>query len=425
MESNETTTSELSTIKGADEFGEILNAVPTILDSVLSHLPMRDLNRCSQVCKAWFQLSRIVKKKRQSVFWMFWAAKRRKLPPSVCSSCSITEHVRQILDLASSQPKLGIVFVTTSFFEDQGRYAAQDATVSDTPVIDYLVSALPSDCLLLGTCSNGMIGTTTQPGSNQCCVEVENSEGFSCLLLPDIPGMEIHPFVIKHHEDLTGYENKSFLTMEELVKLTKVPPNKSIKCLLLFCTRATTDCESGSRLVVNTLLKKQNHQMALGGGYVDMIVAPRSMLSPQMFLPHTMGLCVTGDKVQAASVVVNRSITKKKSVEKILEQLKCVNLTKNSFCLMFACVGRGFGHYGQHNVEADAFQKVFPNVPLFGLFGNGEIGINYLPKSLQQPDVKRFSFNSTMTKKSRLNDLENPKIFHSYTTVFVLISVEK
>ena len=43
---------------------------------------------------------------------------------------------------------------------------------------------------------------------------------------------------------------------------------------------------------------------------------------------------------------------------------------------MFACCGRGENHYrGRAGLEATCFAKLFPNTPLAGLFGNGEIGV--------------------------------------------------
>jgi small ligand-binding sensory domain FIST len=42
--------------------------------------------------------------------------------------------------------------------------------------------------------------------------------------------------------------------------------------------------------------------------------------------------------------------------------------------LMFSCVGRGLGLYGQPDHDTGAFQRHVANVPLAGFFGNGEIG---------------------------------------------------
>ncbi|MGK7902313.1 MAG: FIST N-terminal domain-containing protein [Hormoscilla sp.] len=42
--------------------------------------------------------------------------------------------------------------------------------------------------------------------------------------------------------------------------------------------------------------------------------------------------------------------------------------------LMFACMGRGQGLYGQPNFDSQIFQRYLQNIPLSGFFCNGEIG---------------------------------------------------
>lgn len=299
-------------------------------------------------------------------------------------------------------------------------------------VIDYLVNSLPRDCLLLGTCSSGMVGTTLGYDKH-CCVEVESTEGFSCLLLPNVPGMDVYPFIIKNFEDLVEHEGKEILSDEDFEKLSKVPMGKEVKCLLLFCSHVT-DCQSGAHLMAQTLLRRQNYQLALGGGFVDTFVAPRCMLSPHIYLPHTMGIAICGDRVRAASVILQASVRRRKRVEKVLEELKACNFpTKNSFALMFACVNRGLEHYGEPNIEASTFQKMFPETPLFGFFGNGEIGIKYIPKdpnseaAASATSGKKYSFKTpleTYDKKSKMSN-KGSNIFHGYTTIIVLVAVDK
>jgi small ligand-binding sensory domain FIST len=42
--------------------------------------------------------------------------------------------------------------------------------------------------------------------------------------------------------------------------------------------------------------------------------------------------------------------------------------------LMFSCVGRGVGLYGQPDHDSTAFRRIVGDVPIAGFFGNGEIG---------------------------------------------------
>lgn len=49
-------------------------------------------------------------------------------------------------------------------------------------------------------------------------------------------------------------------------------------------------------------------------------------------------------------------------------------LPPGSGSLMFACLGRGEGLYGQADFDSGIFRRFFPEVPLSGFFCNGEIG---------------------------------------------------
>ena len=48
--------------------------------------------------------------------------------------------------------------------------------------------------------------------------------------------------------------------------------------------------------------------------------------------------------------------------------------TSSAGALMFSCLGRGEGLYGQSNFDSRLFARYFKNIPLSGFFCNGEIG---------------------------------------------------
>ncbi|CAG0914429.1 unnamed protein product [Notodromas monacha] len=73
------------------------------------------------------------------------------------------------------------------------------------------------------------------------------------------------------------------------------------------------------------------------------------------------------------------------------------------FGLVCCCVSRGPPFHGAHNVESDAFERVFPGVPLFGFCGFGEFGTN----SCAEKTGARF------------------EIFHSFSSSFMLFSSSK
>ena len=94
-----------------------------------------------------------------------------------------------------------------------------------------------------------------------------------------------------------------------------------------------------------------------------------------------------------------------------MKRLKNRNLSeKNSFAFIFACVGRGCGLYDNDDVETTIFKKYFPNTPLVGFFGNGEVGFDWFPNLGQ---------NSSSAEEAR----SEMKMFHAYTTILCFISL--
>lgn len=58
----------------------------------------------------------------------------------------------------------------------------------------------------------------------------------------------------------------------------------------------------------------------------------------------------------------------------MLEKFTRSQNTASSGALLFACLGRGEGLYGQPNFDSRLFQYYLPNIPVAGFFCNGEIG---------------------------------------------------
>ena len=78
----------------------------------------------------------------------------------------------------------------------------------------------------------------------------------------------------------------------------------------------------------------------------------------------------------------------------------------------------------KHNVESEAFRQIFPQTPLIGIFGQGEIGLTYLPN---EKSIDTFS-DPSASKRRKLQEeerLTHQDFSHSFTTVFVLISFLK
>ncbi len=119
-----------------------------------------------------------------------------------------------------------------------------------------------------------------------------------------------------------------------------------------------------------------------------------------------VGLTFSGSKIQGASVLVDQDVSSPKAAEATIQRLKAANIPeRNTMGFMFSCVGRGHNSYNnQRNVEANAFRKIFSNIPLLGFFGNGEIGCDRIVKE-----------NYT------LSETDADGLQHSFTTVMSLV----
>lgn len=118
---------------------------------------------------------------------------------------------------------------------------------------------------------------------------------------------------------------------------------------------------------------------------------------------------LSGPNVRAASVLLSEQVSKREEVQSTIATLKEAQLPakpRHSLGFMFACAGRGRYFYNQDNVESEEFHKVFPDTPLFGLFGGGEIGCQNL------------------TLGREINGMCLQNVAHAYTTIMCLLTFD-
>ncbi|KAF5911491.1 hypothetical protein HPG69_000783, partial [Diceros bicornis minor] len=184
--------------------------------------------------------------------------------------------------------------------------------------------------------------------------------------------------------------------------------NPELRVVLVFGYNC---CKAGAsnylQRVVSTF---SDMNVILAGGQVDNLVSLTSEKNPlDIDATGVVGLSFSGHRIQSATVLLNEDVNDEKTAEAAMQRLKAASIPEqNTIGFMFACVGRGFQYYrAKGNVEADAFRKFFPGVPLFGFFGNGEIGCD------------RIVTGNFILKKC--NEVKDDDLFHSYTTIMALI----
>ncbi|GFY38202.1 hypothetical protein TNIN_435431 [Trichonephila inaurata madagascariensis] len=244
-----------------------------------------------------------------------------------------------------------------------------------------LKNFLPDKCQVSFTVALGIVGC------NADCVplEIENCPAMSGIFIPKVEGVTI---------------NKYRLNKENYGASAFIAENAPIKALLVFST--SKGARAVNKLIQGCRSDDGSLKMAVGGAIVE-----STEYSQGSFVAFS------GPNVEAASIIINKNDKKEKITAKFETFKETGLLNHKCFAFMFACIGRGYSFYQEHNVESSIFCKMYPNVPLIGLFGNGEVGYNYLPNFPMEKTLRAGSF----VKYER-------KFLHDYTSTFVLISLK-
>ncbi|WAR00205.1 FBX22-like protein [Mya arenaria] len=364
----------------------VLSSVYPVVELILSYLPYRELESLSRVCQLWHGIVRKLREKRST---MSFAA---------FDGDDLVQGTKSFLNDMYTEPGTVFLFhcnILNELLETLILNAEDDAGADiisdeekDKSYGEFVRSLLPCNCNLVALEAGGIVGTSSDLKEIN---EMEGEGAVSFLCLPK-------------------YNTQSKLeivTISDSVDLNLVEKsynNHQLKACLVF----DVDPKFLPKRFGYTLLDE--YAVLIAGAYVDNVCT-----MTDEFLNMEL-VSFYGNDVKVASVILpppkSGCNNLKEKTEAAVVKLKKYNLPeKNSFAFMLACIGRGEGMYGERNVESSLFHKHFPNTPLVGLFGNGEIGCDFYDcASASGCDMKR--------RKSEL-----PKLFHSYTTILVLVAL--
>lgn len=390
------------------DIGHILANSPTIIEVVLKYLSGSQLTICAQVCSSWHVLAEAEKRRRGYFSWFLHVGSCPSLAPHPSSTqcrkfvskhdlfekINLKETIHKYITELSIDPQFCIVFASQKLFESYFQDYHQTFTCPCKPTRKKLktgpskpfagepssyaavyeltvASHLPESCGLAYILSPGVVGCNSDGKS----FEMEECPAITALLIQKMPGLKIQhiPLSTKIFQD-------------------SIQESNTVKCLLIFlpysgsCSRAR---------ILKKYVQERNGQLAVGGSIIN---ASNSH--------HGFVITFSGPNVEAASVILKPSDDTQDMVEAKLKRFEETGLLQNHcIAFMFSCVARGHYVYNEYNIESHIFQKLYANIPLFGAFGNGEIGVNYLP-------------NLSNSKKY------SGKLMHEYSSVFVLISIK-
>ncbi|XP_019388910.1 PREDICTED: F-box only protein 22 [Crocodylus porosus] len=374
----------------------VLSNLAEVVERVLSFLPTKALLRAACVCRLWRECARRILRTQQSIAWV------SALEPGPSDTHSLVRTLAEELEKVHVLPQTVLYIADAETFsghEDcHGQKKARKRNSKETAI--SLEKLLPKRCQVLGLVTPGIVATPMGSRGNRP-QEIEDGEAGFALLFPKIDGVKIHTFHL--FKDL---KNRVF--DESKFAEAGLKNNPDLRVVLLFGYNSwRTGATRFLHQVVNPLNEKS---IILAGGHVENFTSLTSENGNNQPGDScgVVGLAFSGPQIQSATVLLDQDVVDERTAEAAMQRLKAANIPEhNTIGFMFACVGRGYQHYKtKRNLEADAFRKFFPNVPLFGFFGHGEIGCD------------RIVTGNFILREC--NDIKD-NLLHGYTTVMTLI----
>ncbi|XP_033121821.1 F-box only protein 22-like [Anneissia japonica] len=364
----------------------VMTELHEFLKQVFERLPARSLLRCSRVCKRWKSVATLILKARESFTWAqynshIWSREdERELPvPYILGYFGLDLNI--CLQEAWSVPTACLLL--TEFKRTSDFHGTSLEEASGVDVDSYVSSLLPSSCQVVAVTVPGTVCTTRDLTN---CAESEGEGGAVAILFPEMNGARITRFSIRNNLGGNIWEQSG------------IERHEDVKCILTFTPKTSTARKLAGEKLQEAFFK-DGQTPVIAGAIVDHVLRYVVVNGGKS---TTECIVFSGERISAASVLLDQDAYTEELVHKELMRLKSAGLSeKNSIGLMFACIGRGCDFYSAWDVESKVFRTLFPKTPLFGLFGNGEIGCTNLPQS----------------KWKNL-----PEMAHGYTTIMCLIS---
>ncbi|TKS69879.1 F-box only protein 22 [Collichthys lucidus] len=362
----------------------VLSNVAEVVERILTFVPTKSLLRIASVCRLWRNCARRVLRTQQQLAWVSASGPSNTEVHALCSI--LAEEVEKVFLL----PKTVLAMVDCEAFNGQAYcYRQNEAKKSrhSPDAVEELSLLFPKGCDIIGIASPGIVLTPSGCCSSPPQEYQEGEAGFA-VMFPSMEGVHIKPF---------HFCKKSI--SPTALKEAGLVENPDLRVVLIFVYEAYT---SGAARFLSQILDPLASSKALvAGGLIESVFSPTRHCCAQGAY-GVVGLALSGPKVQGASVLLDQDISNPKEAEATIRRLKAAKIPeRNTLGFMFACVGRGQIYYNnQPNVEANAFHKVFPNTPLFGLFGNGEIGRDRIIKddyALGDTDSLQHEYTTVMT----------------------------
>nr|XP_056721963.1 F-box only protein 22 [Euleptes europaea] len=371
----------------------VLSNLAEVVERVLAFLPTKALLRAACVCRLWRECSRRLLRTRQNFAWV-------SAVEGGTSNHALVQELEEELEKVQVLPQTVFYIADTETFSGQEEHRQKKARRRNSKETALaLERLLPKRCQVLGLVTPGVVVNPTGSRSGRP-LEIEDGEAGFALLFPKIDGVKIQTFHFFK-------DAKSKVIDENQFAEAGLKNNPDLRVVLLF---GYNTWKSGATRFLHQIVNRLNEKsIVLAGGHVDSFTSLTSESNSQAADScGVVGLAFSGPQIQSAAILLDQDVVDERTAEAAMQRLKAASIPEhNTVGFMFACVGRGYQHYKtKQNLEADAFRKFFPRIPLFGFFGHGEIGCDRI-----------------VTGSFILRECNNVKddLLHGYTTVMTLI----
>lgn len=381
-----------------------------------------------RVCKKWNLLANEVLRKRQSYPQTFIY----QLKENCDKMIDFDEEINSELEKVWFKPTLSLFFLNRpAFFESMSTSNDREQNPDSYPKSKRLKTDMKKDTISnliknklslnlskLFIVGDGIIGSNKNNG-----LEIESDceqSAFSSLFISknDTYRFDYKPVYFKT-------KLPEIKTEQDLDKFLGVKQNEEIRFLLIL-----VDGFSDSKLIplldnldrIRKIKMERNvkKSFACSGGIVKKLDDCSGKRTKLVFLSL---ISKVDSKCKVSQIVIREPI--QQDFDEIWNEK--IDLMKKSgiysnrdkgLAFQVSCCGRGKDYHSKENFESNMFLKEFPNVPLVGFFGYGEIGVDYLP------DYR------TDSNKNLIDDLKKKEFLFEnilatgFTSIFTLISFQ-
>jgi hypothetical protein len=394
-----------------------------IILKIFSYLPIKKLNKLSQVCSKWSHLIHETKLTRKhSIYFTLlnsnkWIYNQTARNFRMSKEDFVQEFTQDLTKL-NTQPEIFIYFLTHHFNDkciiepiNQSptivKRSRRSFRVKDDEKLSHITevisSLLPKESIKLFFFPSNIIGTNF----SQTLTLDYDIDAISGLLLPkSTPNYRIDIRKVSAKDKLN-----TFTTKNDLYEYLGIDSNfESLKYMLVIVgSPKRTDLKEFLKFLNKLRLENNDsNNFCVSGGFIfdkSNLVTLLNIISNKNDTNSVqLGQIIVPDLDRSEFDIYFDNKLKLLQKNAILSGL-FKKSGGNSFVLKINCIGRGTEYHGMKDHELDLFRKYFKsnndisiNLPLIGFYGEGEIGHEYLPYlNLVSDSIDLYSYSSIFT----------------------------